>query len=462
VLEPVNDPELQLEPDAEAVIGGDIVGVNDGVSDDMLLIEGLITVNVGESDALPPVGVRAPDRVAYKVGLVVELAVKVLPAESLDVIVSLLEIQAVTVSNLTLGDDDTLEENVTVTHAVSDETTEDVLKEVCDAWLVLLRPTEKLTYILVGLKTAVSVAVIVEEAVVHGWPLWLEEAVALALWLSRIDIDSTADALAHSLLVPVSLPPSPPAAVLGVCAAVSEVKNERDALVVCEVVVVGCAVALICVLDVPPSSLPVVLTDELIDVVNVAIALNELDWLNVFIAVWLGKDDVVLQPVIDSVDITLAVLHPELLIVLLISGVCDKLSRDWDGNDDNVVVRVEVIEGDEEIVELEVEVCTLERLPLNTVPVILLLGLCVTEFVLIRVRVCIMLLQADTLSVEYADTEANITVGEKKLVRDTVMEVARLGVIVTLLLNIEVSEYILDNEKRPLIETEALFEGCEE
>ncbi len=99
---------------------------------------------------------------------------------------------------------------------------------------------------------------------------------SLPLRLSRIDIDSTADALAHSLLVPVSLPPSPPA-VLGVCAAVSEVKNERDALVVCEDVVVGSALSLICVLDVPPSPLPVVLTDELIDVVNVAIALNELD-----------------------------------------------------------------------------------------------------------------------------------------------------------------------------------------
>ena len=133
MLEPVNDPEQQLEPDAEAVIGGDIVGVNDGVSDDMLLIEGLITVNVGESDALPPVGVRAPDRVAYKVGLVVELAVKVLPAESLDVIVSLLEVQAVTVSNLTLVDGDSLEENVPVEHTVSDETIEDVLKELCDA-----------------------------------------------------------------------------------------------------------------------------------------------------------------------------------------------------------------------------------------------------------------------------------------------------------------------------------------
>jgi hypothetical protein len=125
-------------------------------------------------------------------------------------------------------------------------------------------------------------------------------------------------------------------------------------------------------------------------------------------------------------------------------------------------VRVEVIEGDEEIVELEVEVCALERLPLNTVLVILLLGLCVTDFVLIEVRVCVMLLQADTLSVEYADTDANIAVGENKPVRDTVMEEVRLGVIVTLLLNVEVNEYILDNEKRPLIETEALFEVCEE
>ncbi len=121
-----------------------------------------------------------------------------------------------------------------------------------------------------------------------------------------------------------------------------------------------------------------------------------------------------------------------------------------------------MIEGDEEIVELEVEVCALERLPLNTVLVILLLGLCVTDFVLIEVRVCVMLLQADTLSVEYADTDANIAVGENKPVRDTVMEEVRLGVIVTLLLNVEVNEYILDNEKRPLIETEALFEVCEE
>ena len=355
--------------------------------------------------------------------------------------------------------------------------------ELCVTWPVPLRATERLTRILVELNAAESVAVIVAVAVIHSRPLWLEEAVLLPLrlsrieiesivdtlanpllvplelplWLSSFEIDSTLDTLAHPLFVPVSLPPPPPPVPeLGDWTAVAEVQNEREALAVCEISVLALfsnEIVNSCVADEEDVVLgvidgderdvdePLSAEEELTILVEVAVVESIEEELivddtvslilvlevpqNVFIAVWLRKDEQVPQLVIVSVDITLTLLHPELLIVSVRSGVRDTLSRDWDGSDDNVVVWVEVIEGNEEIVELEVKVWTLEKLPLKTVPVILLLGLFVLEFVLIiGVRVCAMLIEADTLSVEYKDEEAKIALGEEKPVCDTEIEVA--------------------------------------